>query len=59
MASDQTKIMVGAALLVVSSILLLAAGIVDVVPLVLAGLATAGLAVGSLLIGTTGEGRSV
>lgn len=59
MVSDQTKIVAGAALLAISTALLLAAGIVDLIPLVLAGLATAGLAVGSLLIGTTGEGRTV
>jgi hypothetical protein len=59
MVSDQIKTVSGAILLVVSSVLLLAAGIVDLFPLVLAAIATTGLAVGSLLIGTTGEGPAV
>lgn len=59
MASDQTKLVAGGALLVLSTILLITAGIADLVPIVLAGLATAGLALGSLLVGTTGKGRSV
>ena len=60
MASDQTKTIAGIALLVVSSVLLLAAGMINVtIPLVLAAVATTGLAVGSLLIGTTGEGPAV
>ncbi|MCH7659951.1 MAG: hypothetical protein IH933_05045 [Euryarchaeota archaeon] len=60
MASDQTKTVVGIALLVVSSVLLIAAGMINVtIPLVLAAVATTGLAVGSLLIGTTGEGPAV
>lgn len=59
MTSDQTKLVAGGALLVLSTILLIAAGIADLVPIVLAGIATAGLALGSLLIGTTGKGRSV
>ncbi|WP_336362819.1 hypothetical protein [Halalkalicoccus salilacus] len=59
MASDQTKLIAGAALLVLSTILLMAAGLSGLVPLVLAGVATAGLALGSLLIGTTGKGRAV
>jgi hypothetical protein len=59
MVSDQMKTVSGAILLVVSSVLLVAAGIVDLIPLVLAALATTGLAIGSLLIGTTGEGPTV
>jgi hypothetical protein len=59
MVSDQTKTVSGTILLLVSSVLLLAAGVVDLFPLVLAAIATTGLAVGSLLIGTTGEGPAV
>lgn len=60
MASDQTKTIAGIALLVVSSVLLLAAGMINVtVPLVLAAVATTGLAIGSLLVGTTGDGPTV
>ncbi|KYH27654.1 hypothetical protein HAPAU_03220 [Halalkalicoccus paucihalophilus] len=60
MASDQIKTAAGAALLVLSGALLFATGMLSLsVPIVLAALATTGLAVGSLLIGTTGEGRAV
>lgn len=59
MASDKVKLIAGAALIVVSTIVLMAAGLFFSLPLVLAAIATTGLAVGSLLIGTTGEGRSV
>ncbi|ADJ16147.1 hypothetical protein [Halalkalicoccus jeotgali] len=60
MASDQTKIIAGGALLVLSAALLFATGMLSLsVPIVLAALATTGLAVGSLLVGTTGDGRAV
>jgi hypothetical protein len=60
MASDRTKIYAGIALLVVSTIALLAAAMVDLsMPLALAAVATTGLAIGSLLVGTSGEGRPV
>lgn len=60
MVSDQNKIYAGIVLLVVSTIALLAAAMVDLsIPLALAAVATTGLAVGSLLVGTSGEGRPV
>ncbi|MFC6904938.1 hypothetical protein [Halalkalicoccus tibetensis] len=60
MASDQTKNVAGLGLLVVSGALLLATGMLNLpVPIALAALATTGLAVGSLLVGTTGEGPAV
>lgn len=60
MASDQTKTIAGVGLLVVSGALLLVTGMINLsVPLVLAAVATTGLALGSLLVGTTGEGRAV
>lgn len=66
MASDQTKTVAGIGLLVVSGALLLATGLfnfpgtIDLpMPLALAALATTGLAIGSLLVGTTGEGPAV
>lgn len=60
MASDQTKTVVGVFLLVVSGVLLFASGMINLsVPIALAALATTGLAIGSLLVGTTGEGPAV
>lgn len=60
MASDQTKTVAGLGLLVVSGALLIATGMLNLsVPIALAALATTGLAVGSLLVGTTGEGPAV
>lgn len=59
MASDKVKLIAGAVILVVSTIALMAAGLFFSLPLVLAAIATTGLAVGSLLVGTTGEGRPV
>jgi hypothetical protein len=60
MASDQTKNVVGVFLLVVSAVLLLASGMINLsIPIALAALATTGLAIGSLLVGTTGEGPAV
>lgn len=60
MVSDQIKTVAGAALLVLSGALLFATGMLSLsVPIALAALATTGLAIGSLLIGTTGEGRAV
>ena len=59
MASDQTKIIAGVILLVLSSIVLIVSGLELSMPLVLAAIATTGLAIGSLLVGTSGEGRSV
>lgn len=59
MDSDKTKLVAGAALIVISTIVLIAAGLFFSLPLVLAAIATTGLAIGSLLIGTTGQGRPV
>lgn len=59
MASDRTKLIAGGALLLISTVVLILAGLYLQLPLVLAAIATTGLALGSLLIGTTGEGRTV
>jgi hypothetical protein len=60
MVSDQNKVYAGIALLAVSTIALLAAAMVDLsMPIALAAVATTGLAVGSLLVGTSGEGHPV
>lgn len=60
MVTAQQKTVAGIVLIVLSSALLLATGVAPVsLPLVLAGLATAGLAAGSLLIGIAGEGPPV
>jgi len=58
---DKTKVIVGALLLVVSSVVLLTTGFLGTpVPLLAAGLASLGLAAGSLLIGTSDtDGRPV
>lgn len=60
MASGQTKTVTGVVLLVLSSALLIATGMLGLsIPIVLAALATSGMAAGSLLVGTAGEGRAV
>lgn len=60
MVTARQKTLAGVALIVLSSILLLATGVAPVaLPLVLAGVATVGLAAGSLLIGIAGEGPPV
>ncbi|WP_122090549.1 hypothetical protein [Halalkalicoccus subterraneus] len=60
MASDKTKTIAGVILLVVSGALLFASGMDNLsIPIALAALATTGLAIGSLLVGTTGEGPAV
>lgn len=59
---EQTKVIGGVVLLVISSVVLFAAGLSDVTALTAAGLALAslGLAAGSLLVGTSdSEGRPV
>jgi len=57
----QTKVLGGVALLLLSSVVLFAAGLADTSLLTGAGLALAslGLAAGSLLLGTSEEGRPV
>jgi len=59
---EQTKVIGGVVLLVISSVVLFAAGLSDVTALTAAGLALAslGLAAGSLLVGTSeSDGRPV
>ena len=64
MATDKRKVYAGAALLVVSSVLILASGPFDIgisttVAGIFAAVASLGLAAGSLLLGTSEEGRAV
>ncbi len=59
MDTSQQKTVAGVVLIVLSSILLFVVGLVLSLPLALAGVATAGLAAGSWLIGTSEEGRPV
>jgi len=64
MATDKRKVYAGAALLVVSSVLILVSGPFDIglsstIAGVLAAVAALGLAAGSLLLGTSEEGRAV
>jgi len=59
MTTDSVKQRGGFALLVVSAALILGIGVTDLVPAFVAGVAAIGLAVGTLLVGTTGTGRPV
>lgn len=60
MATDTRKVVAGAALLVLSSVLILSSGQVEVgLPRVLASLAAIGLAAGALLVGTSEKARPV
>ena len=60
MLTDTRKVQVGALLLVVSSILIFSAGVVDIgVSGLVAGLAALGLAAGALLVGTSEDDRPV
>jgi len=64
MATDKRKVYAGAALLVVSSVLILVAGPLDIgvsatVAGVIGGAAALGLAAGALLVGTSEDGRAV
>lgn len=64
MATDKQKVYAGAVLLAISSVLILAAGpfevgISNTVAGIIAALAALGLAAGSLLLGTSEEGRAV
>jgi len=57
---DTTKIGLGALLLVISSVLLLAIGTRGSgIPMLLGGIAALGMAAGSLLIGVTNDGPTV
>jgi len=64
MATDKRKVYAGAALLVVSSVLILVSGPFDIglsttIAGVIAGVAALGLAAGALLLGTSEDGRPV
>ena len=59
MTTDSTKQLAGFALLIVSSVGILAGGLTDVLPVVAGGAAALGLAAGALLVGTADEGRPV
>lgn len=60
MTVDVRKVGAGLALLVASSVILVASGEASAtVPLALTAVAAVGLAAGSLLVGTAGEGRPV
>jgi len=60
MATDMRKVVAGAALLVVSSVVILGAGQVETgLPPMLASVAALGLAAGALLVGTSESARPV
>jgi hypothetical protein len=59
MAVDTKKIVGGAGLLVVSSAILLGAGMTGGIPVALVVLAAFGMAAGALLLGTSEGGRPV
>ncbi|MFB6223918.1 MAG: hypothetical protein ABEH86_09655 [Haloarcula sp.] len=60
MATDTRKVMLGAALLAVSSVLVLGSGAINIgIPAAAGAVAALGLAAGSLLVGTSEEGRPV
>ncbi|WP_136689554.1 hypothetical protein [Halorhabdus amylolytica] len=59
MTTNSTKRLAGFALLLVSSVIILAGGVTEVLPIVAGSVAALGLAAGALLVGTSGEGRPV
>lgn len=60
MATDRRKVALGAVLLLVSTVLILGTGPINVgIPGVAAGVAALGLAAGALLVGTSEERRPV
>ena len=60
MATDRRKVALGAVLLLVSTVLILGTGPINVgIPGVAAGVAALGLAPGALLVGTSEERRPV
>jgi len=60
MATDRRKVVAGTVLLLVSTLLILLAGPLNIaVPAVGAGLAALGLAAGALLVGTSEDRRPV
>ncbi|MEF8882593.1 MAG: hypothetical protein V5A34_08740 [Halapricum sp.] len=58
METDTRKLSVGAALLAVCSVVIIALGIADL-PVVLGSVAVLGLAAGALIVGTSEGGRPV
>ncbi|ACV10413.1 conserved hypothetical protein [Halorhabdus utahensis DSM 12940] len=59
MTTDSLRTRGGFALLVVSAAIILLIGVTDLIPPLAAGIAALGLAAGTLLVGTAGEGRPV
>lgn len=61
MATDKRKVVLGSVLLVVSTILILGAGPINLgIPAIAAGgIAALGMAAGALLVGTSEDGRPV
>lgn len=60
MTTDVRKVAAGVALILLSSVILVASGDADAtIPLYLTAAAAVGIAAGSLLVGTAGEGRPV
>jgi hypothetical protein len=60
MATDTRKVILGAVLLAISTVLILGTGAIDIgIPAAAGALAALGLAAGSLLVGTSEDGRPV
>jgi hypothetical protein len=60
MATDTRKVILGAVLLAISTVLILGTGAIDIgIPAVAGALAALGLAAGALLVGTSEDGRPV
>lgn len=60
MATDMRKVLAGAALLVLSSVLIVGSGQVEFgLPRILASVAALGMAAGALLVGTSEKARPV
>ncbi|WP_135302239.1 hypothetical protein [Haloarcula amylovorans] len=60
MATDKRKMLLGGVLLFVSTVLILTAGPINLgIPSIAGGLAALGMAAGSLLVGTSEDGRPV
>ncbi|WP_181685663.1 hypothetical protein [Halorhabdus salina] len=59
MAVDSQKQLLGFGLLAVSSVVILAGGVTDVIPAMAGAPAALGLAAGALLVGTAEQGRPV
>jgi len=59
MATDTRRVVVGALLLFVSTVLLMGAGPLALTPGIVGGIAVLGLAAGALAFGTSEDGRPV